>query len=91
MAACIEENNLWLVFEYMDQGSLYNLIHIQKKSMSLRELIITSNQIAEGMAFVHHSDIIHLDLKSKNILLGTGGIKVKKNEGQKAHDLINNR
>ena len=77
MASCIEDNNLWLVFEYMDQGSLYNSLHVEKKSMSFREIVTTSYQIAEGMAFVHEMNIIHLDLKSKNILIGKGGIKVK--------------
>jgi serine/threonine protein kinase len=77
MAACIEDNNLWLVFEYVDGGSLFNSLYIQKKVMSLKNIVTTSLQIAEGMAFVHKMNIIHLDLKSKNILLGKAGIKVK--------------
>jgi len=74
MTKCIEENTLWLIFELMDKGSLYDLLHVQKKSMSLKEIIMTSQQITEGMVFVHNMGIIHLDLKSKNILLGKNGI-----------------
>jgi serine/threonine protein kinase len=78
MASCFEEQKLWLLFEYIDQGSLFNFLHITKKSMSLKEIVNTSSEIAKGMAFVHEMNIIHLDLKSKNILLGKGGVKVKK-------------
>jgi serine/threonine protein kinase len=77
MAACVEDNNLWLVLEYADEGSLHDYLHVRKKLMSLKDLVKTSIQIAEGMVFVHEMNIIHLDLKSKNILLGKGGIKVQ--------------
>jgi serine/threonine protein kinase len=77
MAACIEDKNLWLVFEYVDGGSLFNSIYIEKKAMSLKNILTISLQIAEGMAFVHQMNVIHLDLKSKNILLGKYGIKVR--------------
>lgn len=59
-----------IVMEYMEQGSLYNLLH---HSFALDgELILPILQdIVQGMRFLHSADrpIIHSDLKAKNVLL----------------------
>ncbi|KAM7503375.1 hypothetical protein LguiB_002279 [Lonicera macranthoides] len=65
-----------LVYEYMQNGSLADLLHGSKRSSGLLEYWPTRLKIAldaaEGIAYLHHDcvpSIIHRDVKSSNILL----------------------
>ncbi len=72
MGAIAEENNICIVTEYCDGGTLFNLLHQRKEiniSWELRIRILL--EISTGMNFLHTNNprIIHRDLKSLNILL----------------------
>ena len=72
MGAIAEENNICIVTEYCDGGTLFNLLHQRKEiniSWNLRIRILL--EISTGMNFLHTNNprIIHRDLKSLNILL----------------------
>lgn len=69
LGACTERNNLCLVMEYMNKGSLYQLLHVQKKKLSDRDICRLLSDMLQGLQFLHASQIIHRDLKSPNILL----------------------
>ncbi|EQC33146.1 TKL/DRK protein kinase [Saprolegnia diclina VS20] len=61
-------SNLCIVLEYMEKGDVHSLL---QSSMTLEwndPLLQIANDAAQGMAYLHHSNIIHRDLKSANLL-----------------------
>jgi kinase suppressor of Ras 2 len=42
------------------------------EKMQMNKNIIVASQIAQGMGYLHAKNIVHKDLKSKNIFLETG-------------------
>ena len=72
MGAIAEQDNICIVTEYCDGGTLFSLLHQRKEiniPWELRIRILL--EIATGMNFLHTNipQIIHRDLKSLNILL----------------------
>ncbi|NXH46916.1 PAK3 kinase, partial [Dicaeum eximium] len=65
------DKQLWLVMEYMDGGSLSDVIN--ETPMSEGEIAAISRECLQGLDFLHLNHMIHLDVKSRNILLRTDG------------------
>lgn len=61
-----------LVFPYMETD-LYGLIHDEQK-MSMEQIRATTEMILSGVDYMHSKQIVHLDLKPNNILVGKNGI-----------------
>lgn len=57
------------VLEYMDGGSLANVIEA-KKTISERYLAEVAKQVLKGLDYLHRNRIVHRDIKPSNILLG---------------------
>ncbi|XP_074400314.1 serine/threonine-protein kinase PAK 3-like [Zonotrichia albicollis] len=62
---------LSLVMEYMDGGTLSNVI--SKTYLSEDEMAAISRECLQGLDFLHSNHVIHQDVKSRNILLRTNG------------------
>ncbi|NXB76643.1 PAK3 kinase, partial [Donacobius atricapilla] len=62
---------LWLVTEYMDGGTLNDVI--RETHMSEDEIAAVSWQCLQGLDFLHSNHVMHRDVKSLNILLRTDG------------------
>jgi len=60
-----------LVMEFMDHGSLYDLLHNETMAIEGELLLPILQDIAKGVRFLHAADpqVIHGDLKAQNILV----------------------
>ncbi|XP_032940478.1 serine/threonine-protein kinase PAK 1-like [Catharus ustulatus] len=63
--------DVWLVLEYMDGGSLANVV--SEKRMLVGHIATVCRECLQGLAFLHANKVIHRDIKSDNILLGRDG------------------
>ena len=58
------------VMELMENGTLFNALNASSINfLKDTDRLQIAQDIADGMRFLHHSNIIHRDLKSSNILL----------------------
>ncbi|ELP86370.1 cell division control protein 15, CDC15, putative [Entamoeba invadens IP1] len=64
--------SLYIVMEYMESGSLLNII---KKFNKLNEALSAKYvyQILDGLSFIHEQGIVHRDIKAANILVAKDG------------------
>ncbi|HEX4044948.1 MAG TPA: protein kinase [Gammaproteobacteria bacterium] len=65
-----------IVMEYMDKGSLYDVLYRSTESIDLAFYYRAALAIAQGLDHLHGYDIIHRDIKSHNVLLNSQG-KIK--------------
>uniref|UniRef100_A0A915E366 non-specific serine/threonine protein kinase n=1 Tax=Ditylenchus dipsaci TaxID=166011 RepID=A0A915E366_9BILA len=63
---------LWVVMELMDSGSLTNIV--TKKRMEESLIATVSVQCLQALALLHSRGIIHRDVKSDSILLNAQGV-----------------
>jgi len=73
------DGQFMIVMEYMNGGSLYDLLIIQKETKTLDWLdrYRFTMQTALGLHFLHENNILHRDLKTENIML-TGSPPIAK-------------
>ena len=71
--AYFEEGSISLVLEYMDNGSLQDLIERTGRGLPERLIVHIAKQVLQGLSVLHSSKLIHRDLKPANILLDTKG------------------
>ncbi|NXU98451.1 PAK1 kinase, partial [Cettia cetti] len=65
------DEQLWLVMEYMDGGTLKDVIN--ETHMSEGEIAAVSRECLQGLDFLHSNLMIHQDVKRCNILLRRDG------------------
>lgn len=72
-----EEDNLYLVFEYMEEN-LYQLMRRQVVPFPEPTIKNIIKQVIDGLAFVHKHGYFHRDIKPENLLCrnGTESIKI---------------
>ena len=61
--------NFWIVIEFLDNGSLYSLLHSEDKVEQQLQLSVILG-MARGLAHLHKHNVIHRDFAARNILLG---------------------
>lgn len=69
---CVDKGQLMLVYEFMSNGSLENLLYGDEKELSWDERLQIAVDISHGVEYLHEGavpPIVHRDLKSANILL----------------------
>ena len=71
-----ENNDIYLIMEYMDGGDLYNYINVHMKL----DLIIEEEklwnifeQCLRGLVYLHKKGLIHRDIKPANLLMNNKG------------------
>ncbi|XXG65306.1 hypothetical protein AAC387_Pa05g3042 [Persea americana] len=69
---CVEGSHRLLVYEYMSNGSLANLLFSPDRRPNWNEKVSIAMDIARGILYLHEeceSPIIHCDIKPQNILV----------------------
>ena len=67
-----DENKLFIVMEYVDGGSLADLIK-QEGALPTALVIKLLQQTASGLDYAHQRGLIHRDIKPANVLIDTHG------------------
>lgn len=68
----------WIIMEWMERGSLFNLLHGNQPigPLSWRRKVSMAKDVACALLYLHNSNIRHCDLNSKNLLV-TKEFKIK--------------
>merc|ERR1719356_971390 len=71
LGACLTPPSLCVITEFMQGGSLHDLLHVRRTPLHGAQRRNLALQVAEAIVFLHgHSPpVVHRDLKSMNILL----------------------
>lgn len=68
-----EDANCYLVYEYVENGSLYSWLHEnQNEKLSWKQRVHIAADVANGLQYIHEHTrprVVHKDIKSSNILL----------------------
>ncbi|XP_069718198.1 serine/threonine-protein kinase TNNI3K-like [Phaenicophaeus curvirostris] len=85
VGACLDDPSQFaIVTQYISGGSLFSLLHEQKRNLDLQSKLIIAVDVAKGMEYLHNltQPIIHRDLNSHNILLYEDGHAVVADFGE---------
>uniref|UniRef100_A0A5F8HD78 TNNI3 interacting kinase n=1 Tax=Monodelphis domestica TaxID=13616 RepID=A0A5F8HD78_MONDO len=85
VGACLNDPSQFaIVTQYISGGSLFALLHEQKRILDLQSKLIIAVDVAKGMEYLHNltQPIIHRDLNSHNILLYEDGHAVVSDFGE---------
>ena len=75
LGACLEPLQMSILFE-LCATSLYGVLHVQKQPLQLEYALSLIRQIGLGIFYLHQckQPVLHLDLKSANVLLDEHGV-----------------
>ncbi|EGC39404.1 hypothetical protein DICPUDRAFT_147802 [Dictyostelium purpureum] len=75
--SCQQGENLWILMEYCNIGSIRDLLETTEKTLNEKQVSIVVQQALKGLHYLHQNQIIHRDIKAANILLtDDSGVKL---------------
>ena len=73
----IGDSELWVIMEYMEGGSLTEIIENNEFKLNERQIATICFETLKGLQHLHKKHIIHRDIKSDNVLLDShGNVKI---------------
>jgi len=69
MGASTKPHQLCIITEFLEGGSVHDILHEQKRRFDLKTVVSLSKQTAFGVNYLHLSGILHRDLKPANLLV----------------------
>ena len=73
----IGDSELWVIMEYMEGGSLTEIIENNEFKLSERQIATICFETLKGLQHLHKKHIINRDIKSDNVLLDSkGNVKI---------------
>uniref|UniRef100_A0A7E4UPQ6 Protein kinase domain-containing protein n=1 Tax=Panagrellus redivivus TaxID=6233 RepID=A0A7E4UPQ6_PANRE len=86
VGACLDDPSQFaIVTEFIAGGSLYRLLHVEKRVFEMMLKLCIAVDVARGMRYLHEltvEPVIHRDLNSHNILLHSNGRAVVADFGE---------
>jgi len=70
----LPEGGAAIVMEYVEGGSLRDLLRKQPNGLPLREARRLAGEVAAGLTAAHKAGVIHRDMKPENVLIGHDGM-----------------
>ncbi|CAI2385690.1 unnamed protein product [Moneuplotes crassus] len=70
----IKGEELWLVIEYCNAGSVNDLIKFADHNLTETEIATIIKDVLKGLDYMHKRKMIHRDIKAGNILLNREGL-----------------
>jgi len=64
---------IWIITAIADCGSVYDAIHHEEQILFGLHAQELTRQVASGLQYLHGRDIVHRDIKSKNLLVMSDG------------------
>jgi serine/threonine protein kinase len=69
-----DKSTLCIVMEYMQNGTLYDVLYAKEWHFTLRNCLFAMRGAASGLNFLHEMGVLHLDVKAVNIYVGDGWV-----------------
>ena len=66
---CSKTPNLAIVTEFIETGSLYDLLHKRKANLKDSDKKKIVKQVLSSVSYLHGHGIVHKDIKSHNFLV----------------------
>lgn len=63
----------FIVMEYLEGLTLSEVIEARGRPLSLGETVSVVRPLASGLAFLHHHELVHRDVKPQNVFMAVGG------------------
>eukprot|EP01105_Mastigella_eilhardi_P004554 TRINITY_DN1607_c0_g1_i2.p1 TRINITY_DN1607_c0_g1~~TRINITY_DN1607_c0_g1_i2.p1 ORF type:complete len:422 (-),score=73.77 TRINITY_DN1607_c0_g1_i2:556-1821(-) len=77
MGACTQDvDHLCIVSEFLETGSVHDLLHVRHVKLDLRAVVRIARHTAFAINYLHLSSIIHRDLKPANLLMEGNKVKL---------------
>ncbi|KAL6074281.1 putative serine/threonine-protein kinase PBL7 [Balamuthia mandrillaris] len=70
MGLCVNSQDVYIVTEFINGGDLRGLLKDRSQPLSWGQRLGFARDIALALNYLHHKNVMHRDIKSKNLLIG---------------------